>query len=102
MTVEKFKNQEKIIKPILEELPETRGDDFLLYLAVIERCRPDLQNLSVSAFFKLHKDLYCPSYDSVTRVRRRLQKKHPELCFEEAKHKREKEREVYTQYAKEA
>lgn len=102
MTAEKLKHQEDIIKPILEEYPETRGDDFILYATVIEKCRPDLQNLSVIDFLTMHKDLYCPSYESVTRVRRRLQAKYPDLASDKAKAKRAKQEAEYRAYAKEA
>ena len=102
MTTEKLLKQEDIVKPILEEYPETRDDDFLLYAAVIEKCRPDLQNLSVIDFLTMHKDLYCPSYESVSRVRRRLQNKYPELASERAKARRSKQEAEYRAYAKEA
>lgn len=101
MTVNKLLKQEEIVKPILEQHPETRGDDFLLYAEVIKEYRPELAELSVLHFFIAHKDLYCPSYNSITRVRRRLQKKHPELLSEKAKAKRAKEETVYREYAKE-
>lgn len=99
MTVNKLIKQEQIIKPILEKHPETRGDDFLLYAEVIREYRPELAQLSVIDFFVAHKDLYCPSYESVSRVRRRLQAKYPELCSDEAKAKRAKEETQYKSYA---
>lgn len=100
MTVDKLLKQEEIVKPILEQHPETRSDDFLLYAEVLREYRPELTELSVIDFFVAHKDLYCPSYDSITRVRRRIQKKHPELCSERAKAKRAKEEAQYRAYAK--
>lgn len=100
MTVNKLVKQEQIIKPILENHPETRGDDFLLYAEVIKEYRPELAELSVIDFFVAHKDLYCPSYESVTRVRRRLQQKHPELCSDKVKAKRAAEKAVYETYAR--
>lgn len=101
MTVNKLLKQEEIVKPILEKFPETREDDFLLYAEVIREYRPELADLSVLHFFVAHKHLYCPSYNSITRVRRRLQKKYPELLSEKAKAKRAKEEAVYREYAKE-
>lgn len=100
MTANKLVKQEQVIKPILEKHPETRGDDFLLYAEVIRECRPELAELSVIDFFVAHRDLYCPSYESVSRVRRRLQAKHPELCSEKVKEKRAKEEIEYRAYAK--
>ena len=100
MTANKLVKQEEVIKPILEQHPETRGDDFLLYAEVIREYRPELAELSVIDFFVAHKELYCPSYESVTRVRRRLQEKHPELCSDKIKEKRAKEQNEYKAYAK--
>lgn len=100
MTANKLRKQEQVIKPILEQYPETRGDDFLLYAEVIRECRPDLANLSVIGFLLAHKDLCCPSYDSVTRVRRRLQSKYPELCSDKVKEKRARQEAEYRAYAK--
>ena len=99
MTVNKLIKQEDIIKPILEQHPETRGDDFLLYAEVIREYRPELAELSVIDFFVAHKDLYCPSYESVTRVRRRLQAKHPELCSDKVKERRAKQEAEYKTYS---
>lgn len=101
MTVNKLLKQEEIVKPILEQHPETREDDFLLYAEVIREYRPELAELSVLDFFVAHRDLYCPSYESLSRVRRRLQEKYPELQSEKAKAKRAKEQAVYVAYAKE-
>ena len=100
MTVNKLLKQEEIVKPILEQHPETRGDDFLLYAEVIREYRPELAELSVLDFFVAHSNLYCPSYNSITRVRRRLQRKYPELLSEKAKEKRAKEEAIYREYAK--
>ena len=101
MTVNKLLKQEEIVKRILEKYPETRGDDFLLYAEVIREHRPELAELSVLDFFVAHKDLYCPSYESLSRVRRRVQGKHPELLSEKAKKTREQQEAVYRAYAKE-
>lgn len=100
MTANKLLKQEQAIKPILEQHPETREDDFLLYAEVIKEYRPELAELSVLDFFVAHKDLYCPSYESVTRVRRRLQNKYPELCSDRVKAKRAAEQAEYEAYAK--
>ena len=101
MTVNKLVRQEEIVKSILEKHPETRGDDFLLYAEVIREYRPELAKLSVLDFFVAHKNLYCPSYESLTRVRRRVQEKHPELLSDKAKEIRAKEEAIYRAYAKE-
>lgn len=99
MTKNKLIKQEDIVRPILEKYPETRGDDFLLYAEVIKEYRPELAELSVTDFFVAHRDLYCPCYESITRVRRRLQAKYPELASDKVKEKRAREEMAYIGYA---
>lgn len=99
MTTEKLLKQEEIVRPILEQFPETRGDDFLLYAEVLKECRPDLVGLAVTDFFVAHKELHCPSYESISRVRRRLQAKHPELTSPKVRARRTEETAAYIGYA---
>lgn len=102
MTKELLKKHEDIVKPILERFPETRSDDFLLYAEVIREFRPELANVPVMEFLTGHRNLLCPSYESITRVRRRLQAKFPELVSERTKEKRLKQEAEYRAYAREA
>ena len=99
MTVTKLKNLEVVIKPILEKQPQTRNDDFLLYAEVIRAYKPDLLDYSARAFLYAHKTLNVPNIKSVERARRKVQERFPELASERAKKKRERERQVYIQYA---
>ena len=99
MTVNKLKNLEKIVKPILEDIPITRNDDFLLYAEVIEKSNVRLLALPTRAFLLGHKEFNVPSYESVTRVRRKIQAEHPELESERTKIRRAKEQANYIQYA---
>lgn len=66
---------EKIVKPILEEYPAARSDDRVLYYWILKKMGFDL-SVSVSRFL-LSEGF--PNYETVTRVRRKLQEKHPEL-----------------------
>jgi len=99
MTTDKLLKQEDIVKPILENYPETRDDDFLLYAEVIKQYRPELAELSVIDFFVAHRELYCPSYESLSRVRRRLQAKYPHLVSEEVRKRRSEQEQQYICYA---
>lgn len=80
----KIINAAKLVRHILEERPETRDDDHLLYLRVLEivsdydECM-DIDSLSVSNFFLHFNDLHLPSYETISRARRKVQEKHPEL-----------------------
>jgi hypothetical protein len=100
MTVEKLKKLENVIKPILENQPQTREDDFLLYAEVIKEYYPDLLNITTGTFLVSHKFLNVPNIKSVERARRKIQEKHPELATERAKRKRATEQEAYMQYGR--
>lgn len=100
MTTEKLRKIEKVIKPILEDHPQTREDDFLLYAELIHRYNPDLLNLSAEEFLVCHSELNVPNIKTVERIRRRLQAKHPELATERARRKRAEAQAVYISYAK--
>lgn len=88
---------EPMVRLILEKYPETRDDDYLLILKVLD-CYVDTTNLSLSAIFTNHVDLGLPSLHSITRVRRRIQEK--ELYSERGKKARAKEIKEYKEYAK--
>lgn len=99
MTVEKLRNIENIVKTILEEKPETRGDDYLLYYEVMKKYNGDLLSLPFGGVLMHHDDLGVPNIKSVERARRKAQEKHPELLSEEKKKKRAEEEQAYIEYA---
>ena len=100
MTVEKLVKMEDIVKPILESDERARNDDFYLYSEVLWQLQPSALNLNLVTALRNHNELGLPSYESVTRVRRRIQEKCPELASERGKMRRQKEQEIYKEYAK--
>lgn len=100
MTVEKLKKLENVVKPILEEQPQTRNDDYLLYAVVIEKLNDTLLALPTGLFLYRHKDFNVPNMKSVERARRKIQEKHPELASDRAKKKRAEEQATYIAYSK--
>ena len=99
MTVKKLKELEKVIKPILEEYPQAREDDYILYAEVIKQYNPTLLGISAGDFLVLHNTYNIPNIKSIERTRRKVQEKHPELASERAKKKRAKEEQAYINYA---
>jgi hypothetical protein len=91
---------EEIIKPILERDERARNDDFYLYSEVLWELNPDALRLNVVTALRNHSDLNLPNYESVTRARRKVQAKHPELESERTRRRRLKEQEAYKEYAK--
>ena len=100
MTTKKLLKLEDIVKPILEESNASRNDDFYLYYKVLEKLNPAVNDFTLSTVLISHNDLNMPSYESVSRVRRKLQSKYPELASERVKKRRMKEIETYKEYAK--
>jgi len=92
----------KLIEPLVEEALITnkacRGDNFILYLYVLEKFI-DL-DLSIKDVFLNHNLLGIPSLESITRARRKLQEKHPELKDVQAALIREQEEQQYKEYAR--
>ena len=72
-----------LVKVVLQEEPQTRSSDNLLYLKVIERIAEekgiDLENFSVPYFLKNMSFMYFPPFESVRRARQKIQAQHPEL-----------------------
>lgn len=89
------------IEPLVEEALLTnkkcRGDNFILYLEVLKKY-VDL-NLSIKEVFLNHKILGIPSLETITRCRRKLQEKNPELRDENATLMRAKAEEEHLEYA---
>lgn len=83
--MQKIKQIEPLVKTILSVKPSTRRDDFELYYHAVREHfinNPQLGAFDECSFEKAmlhHKTMGLPSYESVTRCRRRLQAKHPEL-----------------------
>lgn len=99
MAVNKLRKLEAVIKPILEEKPQTREDDFLLYAEVIKAYDPELLEVTAKLFLIKHNALNVPNIKSIERVRRKVQEKHPELARERVKRKRAEEQAKYIAYS---
>lgn len=69
-----------LVKTILETHPETRDDDYLLWLKVLEvTCERDPKPLTVGEFLKCVKCSSFPHFETVSRSRRKAQEKYPKL-----------------------
>lgn len=88
--------QEKVFKALTEK-PETRADDYLLVLEVYKHYIS--AEMSFSTVLERHIELGLPSFASISRIRRKLQKQNPELTNATAAAMREEERKEYEAYA---
>jgi hypothetical protein len=99
--MENLKSTTDLVKRILEEVPETRSDDMLLYYRVCEAKNRVSLGLPFGMVLVNMKDFKLPSFKSVERCRRKLQRAYPELSAnEEVETLREVQEEKYIGYAR--
>ena len=77
--MEQLKTLEGKVKAILKRNKDARDDDMVLYLALCNDCLPDAGEIPLAEIMARHKSLGLPGFESVSRTRRRLQARHPEL-----------------------
>ena len=70
---------EPLVKEVLEEIPETRADDFLLVLEVYRRLEPEVTDLNFEEVMRNHHAYRLPYFESIRRSRPKLQNKYPNL-----------------------
>ena len=96
----KLKN---IVKDTLTNIEKTRSDDYMLTYFVIKKYLDD-KNIKIEYFYQImmfHKTYGLPSIESITRARRLLQRKYPELRADREVEKiRAKEEERYRELAR--
>jgi hypothetical protein len=94
-----------LVKEILEENIQARNSDTYLYLQVIYKVGLlkgiNMNEMSVTDFLLRRSSLNFPNYETVSRVRRKLQAEHPELTSsKEVKAQKLINERVYRDYAK--
>jgi hypothetical protein len=97
--MERLKKIEGIVEKILERREDTRESDDVLYLCVCEYFHRGISSMTVKDFLKARSETSCPSYVSVTRTRRKIFKRRPELKPPKITELREDMEEVYVNYA---
>ena len=68
-----------VVERILREHPDVRDDDQRLYVWICNEINPDILRLPFGKTFWFHDETGLPSYETITRQRRKLQEQHPEL-----------------------
>lgn len=97
----------KRVEMILQEKPETRDDDNLLWLEAVRETVRDWETgnkmceLTFAYVLKNIRSLGLPSFETVSRARRKIQAKHPALRGSERAAKgRAKKEKVYKEFAR--
>lgn len=96
-----FKKTEEIVKDVLIKFPETRSDDFLLIFAVYREINFNLAIMDRFSEVMINHSRYkLPSFHTITRARRKIFEKYPELRPEKVTRKRKELEEDYKEYAR--
>ena len=100
--MQKLRTIEDKVRAILKKDEEARNDDMVLYLALCNACLKDAGAMPLAEIMTQHKYLGLPSFESVSRTRRKLQAQHPELAGSRPVQKmRATGEKAYRRYAKE-
>jgi len=97
----KIDNVEKLVKQALEKNKSAREDDHLLYIEVVYIINPALVNVNFAMNFRNARSLGLPPFESVSRARRKLQEKYPELrATKKVENARQEKQIEFEDYAK--
>lgn len=94
-----LKKIEEVVEKVLDMRKDTRENDDILYLCVCEYFHRGVSSMTLKAFLKSRKETHCPNFASVTRARRKVFKRRPELKPPKVTELREEMEEIYIDYA---
>lgn len=104
-----LKQLKGFVKYLLREYPALRGNDDVLYLEVLRRVHPywnngrittNIENMPIGEFFSERKNMKLPTFESVSRCRRKAQEEHPELRpAERVQESRKRQEEKFYKFA---
>lgn len=75
----KLNTVKKIVREILSNNEQSRGDDNILFLEVLKKMKLDVKEITLEAFFVNYDRLDIPSVETITRARRKAQEENPIL-----------------------
>lgn len=103
----KLKNLESMVLKIMQRYEATRSDDFVLIYVVYREIAIHKEicfNMPLTDSFcdmmMNHKKYGFPSFESITRTRRKIFETHPELKPKKITKERKKAEEEYKEYSK--
>lgn len=94
-----LRETENIVYEVLSKNKRARKDDFILYGAVIKRQGVDL-NQSVLEFLAYAKERKMPSFETVSRCRRKLQAQNEDLVDLDTKEIRMEQEQEFLRYVR--
>ena len=78
--MKRIKRTQDIVKQVLEEVPEARNSDDVLYVCVCNRINTNACTLPFYIVMRHRKIYNFPPFESVRRSRQKLQAAYPELA----------------------
>lgn len=97
--MQRLKKIEEIVERILEVRNDARENDDILYLYVCEYYHRGISSMTLKNFLEVRNKTVCPNFASVTRARRKVFEKRPELKPKKVTELRENMEVVYVEYA---
>lgn len=94
-----MKKLEEIVEYILETHEQTRYDDFKLVLKVYGYINSEVVKERFDVVMYCHKEYEIPSFHSISRTRRKVFEKRPDLNPKKIKELREIQEQKYKEYA---
>ena len=103
--MEELKTITDIVETIMQTAEETRNNDNLLYLRLLDVLGKhhgiDYIHMTVIDFFRLLPELNIPTIETVSRIRRKVQQEKPELKSNaEVTAFRAERKEMFREYAR--
>lgn len=95
----KLLTTEKRVESAMLVYPDTRANDFELVFRVYEQIKPDVAYTNFGKLMRKSWEYGLPSFESITRARRKILAKYPELRDEKATEIRLKEQKEYLEYS---
>ena len=97
--MERLKKIEEIVEKILDRKMDARNSDDILYVYVCEYFCRGVSIMSLKDFLFTRNQNGCPNFASVTRARRRVFEKRPELKPNKITKDRKEMELIYRDYA---
>ena len=101
MTEVDFSKQEHMVFKILTRSLEARNDDYVLMAEIIAEYYPQVAELPFQTALREHEKYGVPSFESFTRVRRKIQASIPALRGNRKKKQRAEMEQQFRGYARE-
>ena len=98
----KINDHADLVEKILKEHPDTRDDDHKLYVWIVSIVKPELMRAPFGRTFWDAKSNGLPSYESITRARRKAQEKHPDLRGKAWEKRHDRENDYIRNYGRRA